>query len=996
MKAIKKNIWVFFILIIFSIPTFPQEIINAIKQGNIEKVKELLDKDPGLVHERDRVNYTPLHWAAMLRNKEMAELLISKNADINDKSNRQHLTPLQCALMFRYGNDPAVLDFLLDNGSHVECAGDEGKSNLLVASASGYERLAHLLLTGGVDVNSRSKYGLTALHIAAWTGHTHMVEFLIKKGADIDAASLDGRRPITMARESEKQDIIDLLLSNSADNSPQRFPVLKGNYLGMREPGRTPEIFGLGIVSTENREHSSLVFSPDGKELFFTIQFQKPQGGYGQDMFVTRMEDDRWTKPQKLFKTTYSNNCGSFSSDGKRLYFHSNRPIIKNGDIKRDTDIWFIEKNGKDWSEPVHLEAPINSDKMDVGPRITNSGVLYFSSDRDGENADIYRAAFINGRFSNPEKILGYVNTENYEAVCYVAPDETFLLYYYIYPEESFVPGLMISFCKEDGSWAKPVDMKEKLGLKANDLLAASLSPDGKYLFILDDRDIYWVDAKIIEEFRNHKQEIHQAVKEGKFDTVKNMLEKAPDLVNAVDSDGLTPLHLASEHGHQHIVELLLQKGADINAKSGFKRTPLHFAASSGRYEIVKLFIEKDAELNENDSFILTPIFQAAYNGHQNIVEMLLSNGINLSDTEKNSVTLLHAAAISGNPELVEMLLDKGIDRDVRNIFGKTPLHFAASRGHKAAVKRLIDQGADINIRSLDGRTPLQTAIDCDQKETADLLKAKGADSGPRQFIVPEGRYFGQKPPGLKPEIFAPGIITTDGYEFAITFSPDGKELFFTRRGGEKNYPTNYLMVCRYENNRWTEPEIAFFSGKYFDFESHISPDGKRLYFGTQRPKPPGIQAEGDIWFLEKIDHGWGEPKFLDAPVNNGFAMYVTSARNGNLYYTGVDGLYRSVYKNGKYLKPEKLKNENDEFFSGAHPFIAPDESYLIFDSDPGLMISFQKKDGTWTKAKEMGIVPNMCPSVSPDGKYLFFSRHGNLVWVDAKIIEILKLKNLK
>ena len=60
----------------------------------------------------------------------------------------------------------------------------------------------------------------------------------------------------------------------------------------------------------------------------------------------------------------------------------------------------------------------------------------------------------------------------------------------------------MISFCDNKGSWTKPFDMKEKLGLKANDLLQASISPDGKFLFILDDMDFYWVDAKIIEEFK--------------------------------------------------------------------------------------------------------------------------------------------------------------------------------------------------------------------------------------------------------------------------------------------------------------------------------------------------------------------------------------------------------------------------------------------------------------------------------------------------------------
>ena len=115
------------------------------------------------------------------------------------------------------------------------------------------------------------------------------------------------------------------------------------------------------------------------------------------------------------------------------------------------------------------------------------------------------RIIFVTNQFTNPEKIKGFVNTENYETISYVAPDESFLIYYCIYPEEYFIPGLMISFCEDDGSWSKPVDMKVKLGLKANDLLHASLSPDGKYLFILDDMDIYWIDARIIEDFRNHE-----------------------------------------------------------------------------------------------------------------------------------------------------------------------------------------------------------------------------------------------------------------------------------------------------------------------------------------------------------------------------------------------------------------------------------------------------------------------------------------------------------
>lgn len=501
--ALMKGILLFTLfLTVIGTPVFSQDLIDAVKKGDLRRVKELLNEDPECVHEQDRVHYTPLHWAAMLRNRDIAEFLISCGADINDRSNNQHLTPLQSALMFRYGDDPAVLDFFIDQSASVECKGEEGIFNLRIASAAGYERLIRLLLSGGVDENGRSKYGLTALHIAAWSGQTGIVEYLLENGSDIDSESLDGRRPITMARESKKEDIVDLLTSRGADQSPQRFPRLRGKYLGMRRPGLRPEIFALGIVSTENREHSGLVFSPDLKELYFTIQFERSEGGYGQHMFVMREENGHWTKPQNPFQTTYGNNCGSISSDGKRMYFHSHRPRTENGERIRDTDIWLMERTGYEWDEPVRLSAPINSDFFDVGPKITDSGALYFSSNRDNGNSDIYRAGYQDGRFLAPEKIKGAVNTESYETISYVAPDESFLIYYYHYPGDFFQPGLMISFQNADGSWGKPVDMKGTLGLKANDLLHAGLSPDGKYLFILDDMDIYWVDAKILGTFR--------------------------------------------------------------------------------------------------------------------------------------------------------------------------------------------------------------------------------------------------------------------------------------------------------------------------------------------------------------------------------------------------------------------------------------------------------------------------------------------------------------
>ncbi len=284
------------------------------------------------------------------------------------------------------------------------------------------------------------------------------------------------------------------------------------------------------------------------------------------------------------------------------------------------------------------------------------------------------------------------------------------------------------------------------------------------------------------------------------------------------------------------------------------------------------------------------------------------------------------------------------------------------------------------------------------------------------EFPVLKGEYLGQKAPGLTPEMFAPGIISTKKFEFSGVFSPDGKEFYFTRRIWLKNVLENTIFVTKIVDGQWAEPQVAPFSGKYFDFEPIITPDGKRFYFGTARPfkgqAQPGYVHQ---WFFEKTEKGWANPKPMGPPFDSKSVMYPTATKKGTLYYTRVTekslSVYRSPKKNGQYQPPEKLSTETVNLFPyNAHPFIAPDESYLIFDGKPDLdmntradlYICFRNKDGSWTKAKNMGNIINtadeeMCAYVSPDRKYLFFSRlsqhNSDIYWIDAKIIENLKIK---
>jgi glyoxylase-like metal-dependent hydrolase (beta-lactamase superfamily II) len=270
-----------------------------------------------------------------------------------------------------------------------------------------------------------------------------------------------------------------------------------------------------------------------------------------------------------------------------------------------------------------------------------------------------------------------------------------------------------------------------------------------------------------------------------------------------------------------------------------------------------------------------------------------------------------------------------------------------------------------------------------------------------------EGPCLGQKPPGKTPKVFAPGIVSSSGsFDFAITFAPDGRELFFT---GRPDGATNVLMTARWEKDGWTAPEESPIAKGFASNEPHVTPDGRKLFFGSRRPQPGQTSPGSGIWVVERTaDGGWGEARF------HGPGMYVSSARNGSLYMTDVTAVLGGgtiVYPwiDGKYGPPQKLGGGVNEPRWADHAFIAPDESYILFDSSdrPGgqggegdLYVCFKKPDGSWSTAQNLGNTintpgTNFCPSVSPDGKYIFYMTNRDIYWVSARILDPLRAKAL-
>lgn len=286
------------------------------------------------------------------------------------------------------------------------------------------------------------------------------------------------------------------------------FPIYKGAYLGQKPPGMVPEVFAPGIISkTGNHLHSCISISPDGKEIYFSYRAYEPE--VKNSIHFVKHEGNKWTEVQvATFSGIYDDDSPTFSPDGNRLYFSSNRPIDKSDTIY-DLNFWYIEKTGSNWSEPIYAGDVLNTDSCDFRLSISQNGRIFLSSDRDykgRKSFDIFVSELIDNSYSSPEKMDSAININATEQIGFIAPDESYIVFYRYSQNNPDDTGLYISFRRVDNSWTEGLNMGEMFNAPSEKCTqAASLSPDGKYLFFLRrfDEAIYWVDAKAIEKLRS-------------------------------------------------------------------------------------------------------------------------------------------------------------------------------------------------------------------------------------------------------------------------------------------------------------------------------------------------------------------------------------------------------------------------------------------------------------------------------------------------------------
>ncbi len=273
-------------------------------------------------------------------------------------------------------------------------------------------------------------------------------------------------------------------------------------------------------------------------------------------------------------------------------------------------------------------------------------------------------------------------------------------------------------------------------------------------------------------------------------------------------------------------------------------------------------------------------------------------------------------------------------------------------------------------------------------------------------------RYLAQTPPGRTPEKFAPGLISKEAeYEFGSVFNADGTEFYYAVNAAGKEE----IRSSRLVGDSWTQPEVILSHERYGYNDPFLSPNEQRLYFISKRAKDGiGELSDYDIWYVEREADGWSEPINAGPNINSsGNEYYISFTKDGTMYFStnknapedrGFDyDIHYSNFVDEQFQVAVVLGEAINTDGYEADVFIDPEESYIIFAAGRSegygrgdLYISFKKPDGTWSASKNMGHPINtegheLCPFVTSDGKYFFYTSSMDIYWVDAQVIEDMR-----
>ncbi|XP_028314295.1 poly [ADP-ribose] polymerase tankyrase-1 isoform X2 [Gouania willdenowi] len=702
--------------------------------GRKDVVEHLLQTGAN-VHARDDGGLIPLHNACSFGHAEVVSLLLCQGADPNARDNWNY-TPLHeaaikgkidvCIVLLQHGADPNIrntdgksaLD-LADPSAKAVLTGEYKKDELLEAARSGNEEKLMALLTP-LNVNCHASDGRksTPLHLAAGYNRVRIVQLLLQHGADVHAKDKGGLVPLHNACSYGHFEVTELLLKHGA--CVNAMDLWQFTPLHEAASKNRVEVCSLllshgadpTLLNCHSKSAVDMAPTPELKERL-TYEFK------GHSLLQAAREADMAKVKKTLvleiisFKHPQTNETALHCAVASP---HPKRKQVTELLLRKGANI--NDKN-KDFMTPLHVAAErAHNDILEV---LQKHGAKVNAVDTLGQTA-LHRAA-----------LAGHIQT------CKL------LLSYGADPSIISLQGFTAA---QMGNEAVQQILNENIPMRNSDV-------DYRFLEAAKAGDLDTVQQLCTPQNVNcrdlegrHSTPLHFAAGYNRVAVVEYLLHHGAD-VHAKDKGGLVPLHNACSYGHYEVAELLVRHGASVNVADLWKFTPLHEAAAKGKYEICKLLLKHGADpskknrdgnmpldmVKDGDTDIQdllrgdAALLDAAKKGCLARVQKLCSpENINCRDTQGRNSTPLHLAAGYNNLEVAEYLLEHGADVNAQDKGGLIPLHNAASYGHVDIAALLIKYNTCVNATDKWAFTPLHEAAQKGRTQLCALLLAHGAD----------------------------------------------------------------------------------------------------------------------------------------------------------------------------------------------------------------------------------------------------------------------------
>uniref|UniRef100_A0A665VV24 Ankyrin 1, erythrocytic a n=1 Tax=Echeneis naucrates TaxID=173247 RepID=A0A665VV24_ECHNA len=222
--------------------------------------------------------------------------------------------------------------------------------------------------------------------------------------------------------------------------------------------------------------------------------------------------------------------------------------------------------------------------------------------------------------------------------------------------------------------------------------------------------------SRIIEILLDHGAPIQAKTK------VNHVLKRIYLLFFFFFQNGLSPIHMAAQGDHMDCVKQLLQYNAEIDDITLDHLTPLHVAAHCGHHRMAKVLLDKGAKPNSRALNGFTPLHIACKKNHMRVMDLLLKHSASLEAVTESGLTPLHVASFMGHLNIVKILLQKGASPSASNVKVETPLHMASRAGHYEVAEFLLQNAAPVDAKAKDDQTPLHCAARMGHKELVKLL----------------------------------------------------------------------------------------------------------------------------------------------------------------------------------------------------------------------------------------------------------------------------------